>query len=213
MPTHPAASALIKAYFLGGLPWNWPTWQNITGVKHGLFPIDDALLPKGWTRQDALNIRSFFDQYNLQPNEDQKIKFASSSNKLIPGRTKWCSWVSSNWETWDVHARIVEGLRQHSIHPISLIVTSGDMDTWPNSSHYIPIALDTIGLSLFGPEPFGDSDLLPPDIRPILTAMVQRSWSRIRDQVVTDRKKIVDTEAAALKAFDGMLFHQYLAPV
>jgi hypothetical protein len=156
MLTHPAASALIKAYFLGGFPWNWLTWQNITGVKHGLFPIDDALLPKGWTRQDALNIRSFFDQYNLQPNEDQKIKFTSSSNKLILGRTKWCSWVSSNWETWDVHAQIVEGLRQHSIHPISFIVTSGDMDTWPNSSHYIPIALDTIGLSLFGPEPFGD---------------------------------------------------------
>jgi TATA-binding protein-associated factor len=210
MPTHPAGSALTKAYFLGGCPWIWPTWQKITGVKHGLFPADDALLPKGWTRQHALDIQSYFHQYSLVSTDELKIKFASNSNKHVPGRTKWNSWISSNWEVWDVHTRIVEGLRQHSIHPISLIVSSGDTDTWPNSSFYIPIALDTIGMSLFGPEPFGDSDLLPPEIRPILTAMIQRSWARIREQVITDRKKLVDTEVAALKAFDGTLFHKYL---
>jgi hypothetical protein len=53
-----AASALIKLFFLDGYPWSWPTWQKITGVYHGVFPTEDSLLPKGWTRQDALDIKS-----------------------------------------------------------------------------------------------------------------------------------------------------------
>ena len=48
MPSHTAASALIKLYFLDGIPWKYPKWMEITGVKHGLFPSDDALLPPTW---------------------------------------------------------------------------------------------------------------------------------------------------------------------
>jgi hypothetical protein len=137
------------------------------------------------------------------PSEEQKVKFALVSNKFIPGRTKWNKWITSNWEVWDVHRLTVEALRAHGVHPISLIVTNSDINFWPNSNHYIPIALDAIGMAIFGPEAFGDSDLLPPEIRPILTYMAQRSWARIRDQVKSDTKKLVDFEAAALKSFDG----------
>lgn len=209
MPSHTAASALIKLFFLGGYPWNWPAWQNITGVYHGIFPADDSLLPKGWNRQDAVDIKSYFEQYNQIAGEEQKIKFASSTNKFVPGRTRWNKWINSNWEVWDVHRLTVEALRAHGVHPISLVVTNGDTDFWPNSNHYIPIALDTIGMSIFGPEAFGDSELLPPEIRPILTSMAQRSWARIREQVKSDRKKLVDFESAALKAFDGRLLVKF----
>ena len=183
MPSHTPASALIKFYELGGFPWNMPTWQSLTSIRHGLFPDDDRHLPPGWTRRDADDIKSYFRQYQQQPSEDLKIKFSAARDPSVPGRKLWADFVSKNWSKWDVHGKIVESLYKHDIHPISLLEHEGSLDSWPNSELYIPIALDSIALLLFGSEAFGDSDVLSMGLRCCLMIFVQRSWARIRVQV------------------------------
>jgi hypothetical protein len=216
MPSHTAAEALIQLYDLGEFPWSWPTWQEITGIQHGLFPSDDDDLPKGWTREDALDIKSFFHKYNQISKVETKIKFASSSNKdTVPGRKKWSQFVSKNWDKWGIHTLVIEGLRKHGIHPITLLslctsVSSKDgtlnANAWPKSDIYVPMAIDTIGMLVFGPEAFNGGDMLPLEIRLCLTAFVQRSWSRIREQVKSDMKRTDQIEKAALSACSGTSF-------
>jgi hypothetical protein len=211
MPSHSASSALIKLYGLGELPWNFPTWQDITGVKHGLFPDDDRHLPKGWTRHDANDIKSYFDQYQQKPTEEQKIKFASAARDGgVPGRKKWTDFVSKSWQKWNVHGKIVEALHKHGVHPITILEQEGSLDSWPNADMYVPIAIDTIAMSLFGVEAFNDADILPYNLRKCLTIFVQRSWARIRAQVVKDRAKLPEIEASALRAFESSFHNQGL---
>jgi TATA-binding protein-associated factor len=213
MPSHTAASALIKLYYLGGLPWNCTLWQEITDIKHGLFPTDDHHLPKGWTRSDADDIHSYFEQYNQLDTEDNKVKFAVAhqGGALIPGRKKWNDFVSKFWEKWNIHGRITEGLRKHGIHPITILVQEGSLDSWPNPEMYVPMALDTIGMLVFGGEAFDDAEILSYAVRKCLSIFVQRSWSRVRRQVRKDRARLSDIEKSALNAFEGMLFAQWLA--
>jgi TATA-binding protein-associated factor len=204
MPSHTPASGLVKLFFHNEIPWKYPQWQEITGIMYGLFPVNDHHLPKGWTRQDANDVLSYFKQYQQIDSEDNKIKFATRNrDKTIPGRTKWSKFVSDNWERWKVHDRIVDGLRQHNIHPITLLVQENSLDKWPSSDHYIPIALDTIGQLLWGPEAFSQSDILPFEVRKGLTALVQRSWARIGDRHQRDKATLPKLEKEVLDAFEG----------
>lgn len=214
MPSHTAAEVLIQLHDLGGYPWVWPAWQELTGIQHGLFPPDDHHLPTGWTRMDATDIMSFFHQYNQIPKKDTsaRSRFASANNETVPGRRKWSDFVKKQWEKWGIHQLVVEGLRKHSIHPITIINGStipinlyGKFNNacWPHSELYTPMALDTIGMLIFGPEAFGDAEILAGPIRTCLTPFVQRSWARIREQVKQDVTKLDEIEKAALKAFEG----------
>ncbi|KIK51761.1 hypothetical protein GYMLUDRAFT_251819 [Collybiopsis luxurians FD-317 M1] len=219
MPSHTAASALIKLFFtdthpsaISGHPWDWPAWQEITGVKHGLFPSDDKLLPKGLTREDASDIYSYFRAYNDLDTEDKKIKFAISSRgtSAIPGRKKWANWVGKNWDSWKIHAKIVECLHTHGIHPVTILIKEGSLDAdWPSADMYLPKALETIAFALFGPEAFGDDNdgkehLLPTIFRRPLTIISQRSWDRIRRHISRDRNRLGDIEKAAIASFDAL---------
>lgn len=92
MPSHTIPSTLIKLYHtkgFAGAPWIFPTWQDITGVYDGLFPINETKLPKRWTPEVVASVRSYFDQYESKRNEDEKIKFACTNYKAktntIPG--------------------------------------------------------------------------------------------------------------------------------
>jgi TATA-binding protein-associated factor len=206
MPSHTAAEALIRLHADGGSPWMWPVWQERTGIIHGLFPPDDQHLPKGWSREDANDIKSYFHQYIQIDDERARIKFARGTNDgAVPGRKKWAQFVAKNWPKWDIHALIVEGLLKNNVHPISLLIESGSLDpkNWPLATLYVPIALDTIGLLVFGSEAFNDSEILPLERRICLTYFVQRSWARLREKVAADRKRLDETETAALKAFDS----------
>jgi hypothetical protein len=82
MPSHTASSALIKLFSCDGAPWQWPAWQERTGILHGLFPDDNSKLPKGWTRKDAVDIQSYFRAYHLLLNEDKKLAFAVNADTL-----------------------------------------------------------------------------------------------------------------------------------
>ena len=209
MPSHTADSALIKLFFLPsnpGAPWIWPQWQSITGVKHGLFPADDRLLPDGWTRQQADNILAYFNHYNSLDTEANKIKFAAGSRPgpHFPGREEWRNYISRKWEKWKMHDAIIKAFRLHHVHPITLLVSQGSLEQWPNADTYIPLALDSIGLSLFGVESFGGQELLSIDLRKCITIFAQRSWTRIRMKVKADRGRLQLMESTATKAFQCM---------
>lgn len=97
MPSHTAASAFVKLFELNGAPWDWPAWQDRTGIRHGLFPTDDAKLPPGWTRKDATDVHSYFRAYNALSTETKKLQFATKTKggSSHPGRDIWYSFVTS----------------------------------------------------------------------------------------------------------------------
>jgi TATA-binding protein-associated factor len=182
MPSHTIASALIKLWLEGEVPWRNPSWQIATGVKHGLFPDDDKLLPPRWTRSMATDIKSFFIRYSALPNEDQKIKFASTSaGEIVPGRLEWRKWVRESISKWKLQAIVVNGLKECSIHPYSLVSVE-DEDDWPLATLYIPIALDYIGLELCGLAESTRNGLLRPPLRAPITYIVQHVWNALRRQ-------------------------------
>jgi len=205
MPTHTAASALISFHAYNGAPWCWPRWQEITGVKHGLFPTDDAQLPKGWTRREAQEIQSYFYQYH-QLSPDERIKFSvnSSSGQVVPGRSKWNSWVNSNWAKWGIHNSIVTILHDAGCYPLTIAATEGSGDVWPDAGTYIPIILDDVALQLFGEEAFSGSDRLPFLLRRPTTSIIQRSWATIRVRFNRDKARLPEIEQAAVEAFNSM---------
>jgi hypothetical protein len=210
MPSHTAASALIQLYFCKGLegaPWIWVEWQSITGVKHGLFPKDDRLLPRDWTRQDADDILAYFNHYQSLDTEENKKKFAAGSRAgaVYPGRDKWHSYIKGKWEKWKVHDRVVRALRANHVHPISIMIDEGSLEKWPNADAYLQIAVDGIAQSLFGLESFGGKEILPMDLRRSVITIGQRSWARIRGQVRGDKKRLIELERAAMKAFEGKI--------
>ena len=50
--------------------------------------------------------------------------------------------VQTRWEAWELHAIIVEDLREHSVHPIQIVVNEGTMtEEWPKSDQYVHQAI------------------------------------------------------------------------
>ncbi|KAF9441652.1 hypothetical protein P691DRAFT_683240 [Macrolepiota fuliginosa MF-IS2] len=207
MPSHTAASALIRLFFFNGAPWEWSVWQELTGIRHGLFPSEDKKLPPGWTRKDASDVWSYFLAYNNLDTEEQKIRFATRTkgNSSYPGRVIWNSFVSRNWSRWGVNTLVVEELRAWDVHPVSILVRENINSSWPCADFYIPMILDTLGMKLFGEEAFpSGSEVLPTDLRRCLQNLAQRSWSTIRLQVSVLRNRSTEIEAAAVAAFEDL---------
>lgn len=214
MPSHTAASAFIKLYFLDGAPWNWQAWQERTGIRHGLFPSDDAKLPSGLTRQKADDIEAYFRAYNQLDTEEKKINFATKTkgNAAYPGRAIWNTFVSKNWNRWGIHGLTVAELKDWDIHPQD-IVTRENAKAWPSADSYIPMILDSLGMKLFGEEAFPDGvDRLSSDLRACLKILVQRSWNNIRVQISNLKNRAGALESAARDAFKGE-GHLYVVPV
>jgi hypothetical protein len=204
MPSHTIPSALIKLFHTDGAPWNWPSWQEITGIHHGLFPTDDRRLPKGISRQDVKDLQSYFDQYRAQQSEDDKIKFASQNKgTIIPGRGKWREWVTACWRTWKINARITDILTTEGLHPISIMLNSNDVDTWPSADLYLPLAVDAVSQSLFGHEALEASGRLPMQYRHVTQHLIQRTWINLHKQNKRNKTRLVALEEAATKAFNG----------
>jgi len=195
-------------------PWNFPQWQAITGVIHGLFPEDDSLLPKGWTRETANSVRSYFDQYSKKKKEDDKIKFASgrAGGHQVPGRDLWRKWVTEGWKTWKIHSRIIQVLSSENLHPLTLALGSktGSLESWPPGAQYIPMAVDPVGAVLFGPESQDIYGRIHADLRQTTQALIQRTWTNLYNQTQRSRTRIVNLEKDATDAFNGAFyFHTY----
>ncbi|KAF8808358.1 hypothetical protein BYT27DRAFT_7097080 [Phlegmacium glaucopus] len=205
MPSHTIPSALIKLFYSDGAPWNWPDWQAITAVRHGLFPTDDSLLPKGFTRRDVLDITSYFDQYNALPTEDDKIKFTSQrKGAQVPGRVKWRDWITAGWKSWKIHSRITDVLTEDGLHPLTIMINTNNLDTWPPGDLYIPLIVDAVGRDLFGEPSFDTSGRLALPYRQLTQHLIQRTWINIHKQTNRNKNRLVTLEAAATKAFNDL---------
>jgi hypothetical protein len=208
MPSHTASSALIKLFSFNGAPWQWPAWQERTGIHHGLFPDDDSKLPKGWTRKDAVDVQSYFRAYHLLPTEEKKIAFAVNAKggaSAYPGREFWNNFIFRKWDSWNIHTAVIEELKEWGIHPLDILISENSLDApWPASDSYLPIILDSLAVKLFGEEAFPNGSLvLRPTLREAFRIIPQRSWNTIRIQVNTMKNRPVEIEAAAIAAFNG----------
>jgi hypothetical protein len=182
MPSHTAASVLIKLWMYGEAPWSWPTWQDHTQITSGLFPADDTDLPKGWSRCDADNIKSFFKIFWQKSTEEDCMKLVRGRDK-IPGRELWKSWVAKNWNRWKINTVIVDVLREEKVHPVSLMVADDNLDSWPTAEVWVPTVLDQVCIKLFGEEVLDPTTgHLPTKYRAPLQTIVQRTWESIRKQ-------------------------------
>lgn len=210
MPSHTVHSALVQMFFDSGAPWVFPQWKEITGVSHGLFPTDDAHLPKGLTRPDLVFLWSYFNQYNKKVKETDKIQFAAATSNSAqnPGRAIWRSWVTERWREWKIHSRIIAVLNEENRHPFTLALAfqddsdepSADL-TWPNGSLYIPLVVDGVVLALFGVEALNSHGEVPMKLRAMAQALVQRTWKVIRNQVDRSKGRIIKLEKDAMQAF------------
>jgi SNF2-related domain len=193
-----------------GPPWNFAGWQEITSVRHHLFPEDDNLLPHGWTRSTANEIQSYTFQYNSIPDDDGKIRFAAKYRKgvdPIPGRLLWQQWITANWApVWHMNSRIAKVLTDHNLHPLQLMVDN-DLDSVPPSSDYVTHALEPVARELFGTE---DEDkyldvngLLRPALRDPLRIIIQRVFVQAARQVGSRRDRMNGLEVKARNALNG----------
>jgi TATA-binding protein-associated factor len=186
----------------------------MTGVRHGLFSKDDTQLPPGWTRADSESVSSYFSQYSNIVGEDARIKFSSSrTGAVVPGRDFWRSWVTSNWGKWKIHSRIAELLTARDIHPVSLYQKNTDLKNKQVSNSYLPLILDDIGLSLYGPEALDSRGLLPYALRGPTQQLAQRTWSTLTKQISRSKQKFASLEAAARVAFEGELLSLSYLPL
>jgi hypothetical protein len=208
MPSHSASSAFTLLWVdCKGAPWNFPTWRQITGLGDGLLSDEDSTLPKGWSRQTAHDVLYYFDQYKSIDNETERLKFAQQTRgKVLPGQRSWREFITKGCAKWNLHGRIVEGLRAHNIHPLTLMISENNLDNWPSGELFIPEALETIGISLFGPEALDAStERLPLSLRNGLRMLVQVSWGNLRRQIQKNTGKLQSLELAAITAMEGKL--------
>lgn len=190
-----------------GAPWTYPLWQETTGVRHGLFSKDDGLLPKGWKRSDATQVSAYFDQFGQKIKEDDKIKFASAtkSSDQIPGRAVWRRFLSEGWRKWQIHAKITEILSSISLHPVTLALNANppSLDNWPKAQSYLPMAVDAVGVELFGEDILDPLGRVQAELRPWVQAIIYRTWCNLRNQVGRSKVRLVTLEVAATDAFSG----------
>ena len=138
MPSQTAASALVKLYSFNGAIWQWPVWQEHTGIYHGLFPQDNSHLLKGWTCKNAVDIQLYFRAYQLLPNKEKKLTFSTKTkgSSEYPGHDFWKGFIAKKWDSWNIHTAIIAKLK--------------DIDApWPSADMYLPIILDSLALRLF----------------------------------------------------------------
>ena len=210
MPTHTVSSALIKLYYaVPGAPWIYPAWQDITGVRHGLFPAEDDKLPPGWTRKMANAVDSYFDQYSKAKTEDDKIKFAAKKKKKndtdpVEGRPLYNDWVVSHYSPiWKVHNAITSAFKDCQVHPLQIMASNDDFSTFPGSSSYLPYALDRVALLLLGKEALDKSSRLLLPLREPMLILLQRTWENSRKQTGRNKNALVKLEQKAVAAFEG----------
>ena len=181
MPSHTVHSALTEMYYdLKGAPWHFSVWKEVTGVHHGLFSEDDDKLPEGWTRQTAIDISSYFDQYRAISTTPERIKFASQGPKkdvqLVPGRKAWRDWVTKLWKRCNIHNKIIDILMAENLHPFYIIAQDPSAG-WPDAHYWISGAIDPVGTSLFGEDAwFPGFDRLHAKLRPAMQEVIQRTW-------------------------------------
>ncbi|KAH6893874.1 P-loop containing nucleoside triphosphate hydrolase protein [Coprinopsis sp. MPI-PUGE-AT-0042] len=207
MPSHTAHSALTRLHFTPGnegAPWNFAAWQEMTGIKHGLFPKDDRLLPPTWTRRNSDDVQSYFLEYQSKKSEHDKLEFSAarraSGHDSTPGRAFFRDWVTAHWASiWKVNSRITKVLIDAGLHPMQILSDNDTLDVLPASSSYLPLSIDEIGRELYGTGP-GITDAggrLVGSLREPTMIMAQRAWQNNMSGVGKKKKKLEDLNEQA----------------
>jgi hypothetical protein len=208
MPTPSIACLVAEATELKIL-WESEVFQEISGVRYGLFPDNPDLSPSGWKGNDSEDIKSFLTQLAAKPTVDEKVTFVSQNRgTVLPGRKKWKDWVATLWRTARIHERIIAVLTAKQCHPLQIFLADpghGDSLTWPPGHLYIPLCLDSIAAELFGAHVLGDHDRLYGALRPTVQNLVQRTWSYLTLRLDRAQKRFVTYEQEAIEAFNGKL--------
>jgi hypothetical protein len=215
MPSHTVHSALVQMYWDdNGAPWQFSRWKEITGIHHGLFPDDGALLPYGWSRKTADLIASYFDQYKNLGSEEEKIKFSSGTKNAsqVPGRALWKKWVTDMWRLWKIHARITEILVQENLHPLTIALSSrsGSLE-WPKATTYVPMAVDPVGRMLFGVDCLNNYSRVFDELRTTISGLIVRTWINVNNQTKRSKIRIVKLEQEAIEAFKSKFVSRTLS--
>jgi hypothetical protein len=206
MPSPTPASALAQLYNSGAAPWNWDSWKDITGIRHGLFPENDADLPKGMARRDSDDILSYFTAYNALPSETAKFRFASGKGGVkAPGRTTWNEYIRRNYNKWGINGHVVQALNKANAHPVKQMLGENNLDDWPSSDQLLPQALNEIGLALFGTDAINpETENVYGFLRAPTLHIAQRAWSTLNKKFNRDRGKLQEYEKAAQLSFECM---------
>ena len=208
MPSHSISSAFTQLWGnANGAPWNYPTWLEHTKLPDGIFPEDDLKLPSAWSRQDVDHIMQFFDEYQKISSETERLRFAQKTKGLLPpGQPLWRDFLRKGWPKWKAHAMIVEQLRISGVHPLVIQQDEGTAE-WPRADSYLPVALNSIGLALFGPEAFEGKEILPLKIRNPLRMIVQHSWDNLCRTASNGQQKLEEFQKAGLAAVNGRCYN------
>ncbi|KAK1233548.1 hypothetical protein PQX77_003294 [Marasmius sp. AFHP31] len=202
MPSKTVTAALVEIYYgHGGFPWNLPTWQEHTGVRHGLFPEKDEHLPHKWTRQNSNDVQSFFQLFNQIPTDKEREKFMK--NTPHPGKHFMDNWINNNYDAWGFHDVITTSLKKANVHPLQIAINDDRLKPWPNSKDFIPVVREEVAMKLFGPEAFPPgSSVLGSSVRWFPAVFIQRSWARVRVKSSNDAQRLDKLRAKATEAFE-----------
>ncbi|KAF9472810.1 hypothetical protein BDN70DRAFT_818120 [Pholiota conissans] len=207
MPSLTIPAALLQLT-VEGVPWDYPAWQEATGVYHGLFSDDPGHLPKGWTKQDASDIRSFISRYCALDSEEKKATFLSEKRgTVLPGRKKWQNWVNSIWRSSGLQDKIISVFNARNCHPLTLWLAapkSKDRRMWPAGGTWIPSCLNDIAIEIYGDECLNELDHLPEEYRPATQAIVQRTWTGLTRRLHRAYIRAAALEEEATKSFNAL---------
>lgn len=208
MPGHRFSGSLLHFWLLSGSPWSWQTWKDLTGLSDGLFPNDDSKLPLGLTRNKVESIKAFISEYSNLSKEDDKIKFLQKRGSVPnAGRDAWLDISSKVWKKAKIHDHIVKCFRDVRIHPADLCSNNSTNPSNIKAEDYLPLAIDSIGLQLFGPDILdSSSSLVAQPYRSLVRQVAMQSWESLRYHLIRASTKLPELKEKALEAIKG----QYL---
>ncbi|THU81192.1 hypothetical protein K435DRAFT_809279 [Dendrothele bispora CBS 962.96] len=141
--------------------------------------------------------------FHAIPAAQEKFLKGGRGEDECPGRDKWRSWITKQWDKWEIHLIVVRCLQEADVHPISVMV-AGESLEWPNSTFCLPSATPELARALFGPEAFDSKGVLPAKFRQYLVSIGQRSWDRLRQRINKQKDRIHLLEESALAAFTAL---------
>ncbi|KAF6741248.1 hypothetical protein DFP72DRAFT_1077655 [Ephemerocybe angulata] len=203
MPYIGISGALLRLYYTlpsVNAPWCWDRWKDITDVRSGLFPEEDANLPPGLTRSDAAAIRLYFEAYAALSTDSEREVFLRK--EYLPGSAIWETWVTTMWSHQKIAAIIEVSLGAVHCLPFQ-VVQAENLLTLPTD---LPVhrACDEIAGVLFGAQGLHNGR-----VKPLLRGTVMAIASCTSRNLLCSAKRIVKraekTELAINKVLEDLV--------
>jgi hypothetical protein len=128
MPTISLAGALLA---LGSptdnVPWDWPQWQQMTGIEVALYlPRAVDNLPANWDAQIQSAVSAFALNFSNLSDADRVEYIKNQKDNDAEGRKAWISFVNNGWnKTWKIHDVVNRILLEYQVHPYAVMRRMG----------------------------------------------------------------------------------------